>query len=93
MVKIKFNINTYPLEAIFFVCSWFMDKYFVFLDLNQDILEITFKPKGKEGIEKLRENFFNCLEKENFYLTIDKKNKKLKNNIVKQSLLFIDDVT
>lgn len=93
MVKFKLDINKYPLEAVFFACSWFMDKYYVFLDLSQDKLEITFKPKGKGGVKKIQENFFDCLEKENLYLTVDKKNKKLKNYIVKQSLLFVDDVS
>ena len=91
MIKFKFNINKYPLEAVFAACSWFLDKYFVFLDFKIDILEITLKPKGNEKTAKLQEIFFNRLEKARFYLMIDKKNKNLKKYIIKQSLLFIDD--
>ncbi len=96
MIKIKnntiefvFNLQDYPLEALYGTAYVFLDRSYLFFDSKNSKIKVFLKGKkklSKKNLEQLRDEFLNELLSYTVRIKLTKDNKKIRELVVGQAL-------
>lgn len=88
IVKIRVNTKLYPLETIYSALYIFLDRAYVLLEGNpKKNVIVNLKPKNKENLEKIGQEFNNELINYASYKEISERNKETKKILLSRALL------
>ena len=89
-LKVRVDLNIYPLEAIYGAAYVFVDRVYIFLDTCQENkIEIFFRAKENSSLdelEKIEGEFMNELLNYTLRLKLSESNKKIREYVVEQAL-------
>jgi len=90
-IRFVFNLQNYPMDALYGAAYVFLDKAYLFLD-NKSSKKIEVSLKGKEKLNKnqledLKGEFLNELLNYTVRINLSKNNKKIREYIISQALL------
>ena len=89
-LKVRVDLNIYPLEAIYGAAYVFVDRVYIFLDTCQENkIEIFFRAKENSNLdelEKIEGEFMNELLNYTLRLKLSESNKKIREYVVEQAL-------
>ncbi len=90
-LKFVFDIQNYPLEALYGAAYVFFDKAYIFLDSRaKNKIEVSLRGKrklNKKQLEELKGEFLNELLNYTLRIKLAKSNKKLREFVVGQALI------
>ena len=89
-IRFVFNLQNYPMDALYGAAYVFLDKAYLFLD-NKSSKKIEVSLKGKKKLNKnqledLKGEFLNELLNYTVRINLSKKNKKIREYIIGQAL-------
>ena len=89
-IKLIFDLQNYPKEALYGAAYVFLDKAYLFLDnKSSKKIEVSLKGKkklNKNQLEKIKGEFLNELLNYTVRINLSKNNKKIREYVVEQAL-------
>jgi len=83
------DLSIYPIEAVYGAAYVFIDRVYIFLEMNDDKVQVNFTAKNntaKEDLDEIIGEFQNELLNYTLRISLEKNNKKIRERIVERAL-------